>query len=92
MITDCKSPTGITIGLIDSLISISRVLAPRLKGKNINKKVLEALDDLYQDKDLLRILTCGNDNPHIQLNKDDVAFKILKDFSKKLKTDEKRNI
>lgn len=61
-VIDCKSKDGIIIGLIDSIISISRVLAPMLRKKANSPKwfspeIKEALQDLYHDGDLLRILT-----------------------------------
>jgi len=89
--TDCRSETGITVSLIDSLISISRVLAPRLKkikGRELSKPILEALDDLYQDEDLLYILGTGNYNPHITKNMD-LATQMMNDFAKQLKENEK---
>lgn len=50
--TDCHTPEGITVGLIDSLISIARVLAVR----DLNPPaVVEALRDLRDDSDI-RIL------------------------------------
>lgn len=52
---DCRSEEGITVGLIDSLISISRVLSKRdLSGNSV--AVREALKDLLQDSDLKLIL------------------------------------
>jgi len=84
--TDCRTETGVTVGLIDSLITVSRVLAPRLKkikGRELSKPILEALDDLYQDEDLLYILTTGNYNPHITRNMD-LATQMMNDFAEKL--------
>lgn len=52
-ITECKSEVGITVGLIDSLIAICRVLAPRLKmtcGDQEEQPIVEAMRDLSQDK------------------------------------------
>ena len=51
--TDCQSEEGITVGLIDALISIARVLAMRDMNK---KEVKEALKDLKDDKDIKKIL------------------------------------
>lgn len=53
---DCRSEEGITIGLIDSLISISRVLRPRLDRSNMTESVQDALFDLIGDEDLDYIL------------------------------------
>lgn len=54
-IVDCRSEEGITAGLIDSLISISRVLAKRdLSGKSL--AVREALKDLYNDEDFCKVI------------------------------------
>lgn len=47
--TDCRSEEGITVGLIDALISIARVLAKRDLRKH--KAVREALKDLDNDED-----------------------------------------
>lgn len=52
-IIDCRSEKGITIGLIDSIISICRIL----KDRNLNhEEVKEALKDLKSDEDLKFIL------------------------------------
>jgi hypothetical protein len=49
---DCRSEAGVTIGLIDAIISIARIVAKRdLK----NPAVEEALRDLYDDDDLLAL-------------------------------------
>ncbi len=50
--TDCRTPEGITVGLVDSLISIARVLAVRDLEP---AAVVEALRDLRDDSDI-RIL------------------------------------
>jgi hypothetical protein len=51
--TDCRDENGITVGLIDALISIVRVLSKReLKASAIQ----EALKDLVNDEDLKKIL------------------------------------
>lgn len=65
--TDCKSRDGITIGLIDSLLAIARVLAPRLhraekytSGEGwIPQDVREALRDLHEDTDINYIMIAG---------------------------------
>lgn len=45
---DCRSEEGVTIGLIDSLISISRIL----RHRDLNSyDIKEALRDLYEDED-----------------------------------------
>jgi hypothetical protein len=52
--SDCRTKDGITIGLIDSLIFISRVLSKRdLRSP----EVLEALKDLQTDEDLKYLLS-----------------------------------
>jgi transcriptional regulator with XRE-family HTH domain len=51
--SDCGSENGITIGLIDGIITICRVLAPRDFN---DKDVQEALKDLSTDDDLNYIL------------------------------------
>ena len=51
---DCRSEEGITIGLIDSLISIARVLSKRdLKASD---QIKEALKDLRSDEDIAFII------------------------------------
>ena len=52
--TDCRTETGVTVGLIDSLISIARVL--KLRIDTDDKEVKEALKDLRADEDLKKIL------------------------------------
>ena len=52
--TDCREEIGITVGLIDSLIDIARVLKPRLTNKN--KNIKDALKDLRSDEDIKFIL------------------------------------
>lgn len=53
MDTDCRTEVGITVGLIDSLISTCRVLKPRLTNDD---EIKGALEDLYDDEDLDFIL------------------------------------
>lgn len=51
---DCRSEAGITSGLVDSLISISRILAHR----DLNDpEVIEALKDLKGDEDIHAVMT-----------------------------------
>lgn len=51
--TDCRSEDGITVGMIDAMISIARVL--RTRNLN-NDSVLEALKDIRSDEDIAWIL------------------------------------
>lgn len=54
--TDCRSEEGITVGLIDAVISICRVLAPRLKlDSGSAAAVEEALKDLRSDSDVAAV-------------------------------------
>ena len=59
--TNCRSQVGITVGLIDSLISISRVLASRLRDRDIPQHnpyigaIYEALADFSTDKDVMYV-------------------------------------
>lgn len=49
----CRSDEGITVGLVDAIIGILRVLAPR----NLSlESVQEALADLTADPDLKTVL------------------------------------
>lgn len=50
--TDCRSHDGVTVGLVDSLISISRVLRDRDLSP---PEVQEAFKDLADDEDFLEI-------------------------------------
>jgi hypothetical protein len=52
--TNCRAETGITVGLIDALISVSRVLAKR---DLTAPEIAEALKDLRADDDVSTILT-----------------------------------
>ena len=49
--TDSRTPEGITVGLIDAMISIAHVLAPRVASIPTSA-VSEALLDLQADSDL----------------------------------------
>lgn len=54
---DCRSYDGVTIGLIDALISVSRILAHRDFGRPYAKPpVREALRDLDEDADVRAVL------------------------------------
>jgi hypothetical protein len=54
---DCRSKEGITIGLIDSIMTAVRVLDGRdIGGENIK----EALKDLAADKGLRRLIDTGD--------------------------------
>lgn len=50
--TDCRSPQGITVGLLDAMLSIARILAPRLNSPGFDKAVAEALRDYWEDSDI----------------------------------------
>jgi hypothetical protein len=52
--TDCRSDDGVTVGLIDALISVARVL----KDRDLSSvEVQEALEDLRGDEDIRFILS-----------------------------------
>ena len=51
--TDCRTETGITVGLIDGMIAICRILKSRL---NSEEEIVAALADLQDDEDLKAIL------------------------------------
>ena len=51
--TDCRSEVGVTVGLIDGLIAIARVLAQRDLSP---AEAQEALADLRADEDMARVL------------------------------------
>jgi hypothetical protein len=50
--TDCRTEEGITVGLIDSLMAISRVLSQRLKINKRTPAINEALMNLRSDDDI----------------------------------------
>lgn len=50
--TNCKSEEGITVGLIDSLMTISSIVNQRLKMLTLTPAIEESLKDLGSDKDL----------------------------------------
>ena len=52
--TDCRSEEGITVGLIDAIISISRILAKRDLSTESAK---QGLLDLRLDEDVFHITT-----------------------------------
>ena len=52
-VIDCRSEVGITIGLLDSLISIARVAAKRPLD---DEDVRQALRDIATDEDIAFIL------------------------------------
>lgn len=57
--TDCRTETGITVGLVDALISIARVLSKRNMDA---EQVQEALIDLRQDEDIIHLTTTAKAN------------------------------
>lgn len=61
--SDCRTETGITIGLIDSLITIARILVPR---DLTDSHVVEALEDLASDEDVARIMGLARERAHRQ--------------------------
>lgn len=57
-VIDCRSEEGITIGLIDGLMSTARVLRRRLENGDMTPNVVEALRDFQQDEDIRYVLSC----------------------------------
>jgi hypothetical protein len=54
--TDCRSPEGVTVGLVDSIITSARVL----RGRDLSAPaVIEALRDLRADEDVAALLAGG---------------------------------
>lgn len=68
---ECKSEMGITIGLIDAIISIANILAPRLRviddelrlgtRGDVHQPIRDALTDLCVSSELRRVVD-GQDN------------------------------
>lgn len=56
--TDCNDRDGITVGLVDALLTLARVLAPRLR-EGIPHEVKEALEDLREDPDVAEVVDGG---------------------------------
>lgn len=54
--TDCRTPDGVTVGLIDGVIATCRVLRER---NLTTPAVLAALSDLWQDEDVRHIVVPG---------------------------------
>lgn len=50
--TDCRSPEGITVGLIDGIIAMSRIVREREDKGVSTEAVKQALEDLRQDSDV----------------------------------------
>lgn len=53
IITDCRSEDGITVGLIDAIITLCRILRDR---EIDSYEVLEALKDLKEDEDFIHLM------------------------------------
>lgn len=64
MRTQAHTEIGITVGLIDAMLTIAKVLAPRVKDEP-GGTVREALRDLHSHPDMIDILTSGPYNPYI---------------------------
>lgn len=56
MQTDCKTEIGITVGLIDGIISITRILVDRDWDA---PEIQEAIKDLREDDDMKRLMDIG---------------------------------
>lgn len=50
--TDCRSDEGVTVGILDSVITLCRLY----KGREITPAVREALRDLAADEDFAKLL------------------------------------
>ena len=62
--TDCRSPEGIAVGLIDGIINNLRVLRRHYSEEMEAKVVGDAIDDLLDDEDLKWILLQGAPTCH----------------------------
>jgi hypothetical protein len=56
---DCRSDEGVTIGLIDAMISIARIAARR---ELTSAAVYEAIKDLRSDEDIAYLLSATLDS------------------------------
>lgn len=52
--SDSRTEEGLTLGLMDALLTISRVLAPRLRCRS-SQAISEALRDFYSDESMREI-------------------------------------
>lgn len=53
---ECASPLGIKIGLIDSIMTLAKVVEDKMMESNNEPEFIEALQDLYENKSLRFIL------------------------------------
>lgn len=64
--TECKSYEGVTVGLIDSLMSIAKVIREREAQAehdgNYSEAVEQALEDLRQDDDMAWLMNWDAEN------------------------------
>lgn len=58
--TDCRTPVGVTVGLIDGIIAMARVLKTMDQS---SPEVQEALMDLRADEDILDLLGLSVEKP-----------------------------
>lgn len=56
METDCRTPEGVAVGLIDGVIAICRTLRTAMPETLEHPAVIEALKDLRDHEDVLAIL------------------------------------
>ena len=52
--TDCRTDVGVTVGLIDGMIAMARVLS---KSDLSSPEVVEALKDLRADEDINKVFS-----------------------------------
>jgi len=58
-VVDCRSDEGITIGLVDSILTVARILARRDLLNSLS--ILDALSDLSSDEDLAYLMRIGKE-------------------------------
>lgn len=61
--TDCRSPVGVTVGLIDGIIAMARVLKTMDQS---SPEVQEALRDLRSDEDFLALMAVPVESPMVE--------------------------
>lgn len=76
--TDCRSESGITVGLIDTIITAARVLRDRDMS---SEEVTEALKDLASDEDVARIIQQAQLKPVIEIWTFEDVSKDIQDLS-----------
>lgn len=74
---ECKSEMGITIGLIDAIISISNVLAPRLEAIDDAMRLGQRGDEYQPIRNALTDLCTSSNARRVIMGHDEVASALI---------------